>query len=99
MARILGCQAKEPREKALQLTQRDCLNNTLFPNSERNTADICYLLRYFDLRSDTRKALHECGSLLMRLDSAPEEIHKRNQHILNGRIYNPPGVSNIARFP
>ena len=42
MARILGCQAKEPREKALQLTQRDCLNNTLFPNSERNTADICY---------------------------------------------------------
>lgn len=40
MARILGCQAKEPREKALQLTQRDCLNNTLFPNSERNTADI-----------------------------------------------------------
>jgi hypothetical protein len=42
MARILGCQAKEPREKALQLTQRDCLNNTLFLNSERNTADICY---------------------------------------------------------
>lgn len=41
MARILECQAKEPREKALQLTQRDCLNNTLFPNSERNMADIC----------------------------------------------------------